>query len=334
LPQGWPLGTPRPPWRSSLASNGVSVRTWAKRFLVQRLEGLYDVPGRGAKGVFSPELAIHVVRLACEPLDTLGRRLSQWDCQELARHLVAEGLVDDIAAATVRRMLASPTRKPWCQRRWRHPKPPRDAAFSATVSELIDRYTRPLGEDERVLSVDEQTAQQPRPRPFPTLSARSQTLPHRHEHASKRAGARTLFAAFDTRSGKVYGPWYDRQRQPAFIAFLEPVDREIDARIRTLHLMCDNVSTHHGQAVRKWLAKHPRFVGHFMPVLCAWMNQVEQWFSIRQRKRLRSVDFESKDHLRATLAPFIREWNQHAHPFNWSIKSGAQVMAVASAMAA
>jgi hypothetical protein len=53
LPQGWPLGTPRPPVRSSLASNGVSVRTWAKRFLVQRLEGLYDVPGRGAKGIFS-----------------------------------------------------------------------------------------------------------------------------------------------------------------------------------------------------------------------------------------------------------------------------------------
>ena len=51
------------------------------------------------------------------------------------------------------------------------------------------------------------------------------------------------------------------------------------------------------------LAKHPRFVFHFTPVHCSWMNQVEQWFSILQRKRFRIVDFESKDHLRAKIGP-------------------------------
>jgi hypothetical protein len=69
-----------------------------------------------------------------------------------------------------------------------------------------------------------------------------------------------------------------------------------------------NVSTHHGQDVRKRLAKHPRF--HCPPVHCSWMNQVEQWFSILQRKRLRIVDFDSKDHLRAKIDQFIVEWNQ------------------------
>jgi transposase len=147
-------------------------------------------------------------------------------------------------------------------------------------------------------------------------------------------GRSNLFAALDTRSGKVYGQCYDRKRQQEFIAFLEQLDWEIDARIRTIHLVCDNVSTHHGQEVRKWLVKHPRFVVHFTPVHCSWMNQVEQWFSILQRKRLRIVDFESKDHLRAKLAQFIQEWNQQAHPFNWSTKSGAKVMAAAPAMAA
>jgi hypothetical protein len=66
-----------------------------------------------------------------------------------------------------------------------------------------------------------------------------------------------------------------------------------------------NVSTHHGQDIRKWLAKHPRF--HFTPVHCSWMNQVEQWFSILQRKLLRIVDFDSKDHLRAKIDQFIVE---------------------------
>ena len=68
--------------------------------------------------------------------------------------------------------------------------------------------------------------------------------------------------------------------------------RRLSEHIRTIHLVCDNVSTHHGKEVRKWLAKHPRFVVHFTPVHCSWMNQVEQWFSILQRKRLRIVDFD------------------------------------------
>ena len=136
---------------------------------------------------------------------------------------------------------------------------------------------------------------------IPTLPAQPQNLPNRCEHEYKRAGALNLFAAFDTRSGKVYGHCYARKRQREFIAFLETLDVEIDEHIRTIHLVCDNVSTHHGKEVRKWLTTHPRFVVHFTPVHCSWMNQVEQWFSILQRKRLRIVDFESKDHLRAKL---------------------------------
>jgi hypothetical protein len=64
------------------------------------------------------------------------------------------------------------------------------------------------------------------------------------------------------------------------------------------------------------------------------MNQVEQWFSILQRQRLRIADFDSKEHLQAKLGQFIREWNQQAHPFNWSTKSVAKVMAEAPALAA
>jgi transposase len=286
------------------------------------------------RAVFPPDVAMHVVRLACERPDTLGRSLSQWDCEELARQLMADGLVEDISAATVRRILAAHQLKPWRQHVWLYPKQPRDAAFYATVSELIDLYTRPLRPDELVLSVDEKTSLQPRPRHSPTRPAQPQNLPNRHEHEYKRAGALNLLAAFDTRSGQVYGQCYERKRQQEFIAFLEHLDQAITAAIKTIHLVCDNVSTHHGKKVRKWLVNHSRFVVHFTPVHCSWMNQVEQWFSILQRKRLRIVDFESKDHLRQKLEQFIREWNVYAHPFNWSTKSVAKVMAAAPAMAA
>jgi transposase len=234
----------------------------------------------------------------------------------------------------VRRILAAHQLKPWRQHIWLYPKQPRDAAFYATVSELIALYTRPLRPDELVLSVDEKTSLQPRPRHCPTLPAQPQNLPNRVEHEYKRAGALNLFAAFDTRSGQVYGHCYERKRQREFIAFLEALDAEIDEHIHTIHLVCDNVSTHHGKEVRTWLANHPRFVMHFTPVHCSWMNQVEQWFSILQRKRLRIVDFKSKDQLHAKIEQFIQAWNQHAHPFNWSTKSVAKVMAKAPALAA
>jgi transposase len=286
------------------------------------------------RAFFPPEVAIHVVRLACERPDMLGRSLSQWDCHELARQLIAEGIVADISASTVRRILAAHQLKPWRHHLWLHPKQPRDATFYATIMELIDLYTRPLRDDERVLSVDEKTSLQPRPRLAPTLPAQPQNIPNRHEHEYKRAGALNLFAAFDTRSGQVYGHGYARKRQQECSAFLEALDQEIAAPIRTIHLVCDNVSTHHGKEVTRWFAKHPRFVVHFTPVHCSWMNQVEQWFSILQRKRLRIADFTSKDHLRAKLDQFICEWNQQAHPFNWSTKSVAKVMAEAPALAA
>jgi transposase len=286
------------------------------------------------RAVFPPEVAIHVVRLACERPDRLDRSLSQWDCAELARQLVADGLVAEISAATIRRILAAHQLKPWRHHLWLYPKHPRDAGFYATVSALIELYTRPLRADEMVLSLDEKTSLQPRPRLAPTRPAQPQNRPNQYEHEYKRAGALNLFAAFDTRSGRVYGQCYERKRQQECIAFLEHLDQEIAERIRTIHLVCDNVSTHHGKEVTRWFAKHPRFVVHFTPVHCSWMNQVEQWFSILQRKRLRIVDFISKAHLRVKLEQFIREWNQQAHPFNWSTKSVTKVMAQASAMAA
>jgi transposase len=327
-------GTRTPAWPKLLASNVPSYVNGPDGFWPSGWMAWLTLLAAVPRAVFPPAVAIHVVRLACERPDLLGRSLSQWDCAELARQLIADGLVADISTATIRRILAAHQLKPWRHHLWLYPKHPRDAAFYATVSAVIDLYMRPLCDDEIVLSLDEKTSLQPRPRLAPTRPAQLQNLPNRYEHEYKRAGALNLFAAFDTRSGQVYGQCYERKRQQECIAFLEHLDREIAEHIRTIHLVCDNVSTHHGKEVTRWFAKHPRFVVHFTPVHCSWMNQVEQWFSILQRKRLRIADFPSKDHLRAKLEQFIWEWNQQAHPFNWSTKSVAKVMAEAPALAA
>jgi transposase len=271
-------------------------------------------------------VALYVVKIACERPDELSRSLSQWDCTEIARQLVRDGVVERISAETVRRILLSHRLKPWRQKMWLSPKVPRDAAFAAQVREICDLYTRPLGPDEVVLCADEMTSLQPRPRKSKTLPT-AKGRPTRVEHEYSRCGALNLFAAFDTRTGKVYGLTAPRKRQAEFIAFLEQLDGEIPASVTTIHVVLDNLVMHKGKQVQAWLAKHPRFVFHHPPVHCSWMNQVEQWLSILRRKRLRIADFASKEALAERLMAFIREWNEIAHPFNWTSKSVAKVMA-------
>ena len=264
--------------------------------------------------------------MACERPDKLGCSLSQWDCVELARKLVDDGVVTSISPQTVQRILVHHRLKPWRHHLWLSPKVPRDAEFAARVTEVVDLYTRELMPWEAVLCADEKTSIQPRTRLSPTLPAQP-GLPVRVEHEYQRKGALNLFAAFDTRSGHVYARTALRKRQVEFIAFLEQLDSEIPETITAIHVVLDNLRMHKGKQVLAWLAQHPRFVFHFPPVHCSWMNQVEQWFSILQRKRLRIADFADLAALEERLMAFVAQWNHHAHPFNWSTKSVAKVMA-------
>jgi transposase len=269
---------------------------------------------------------MHAVKIACERPDLRGRSLSTWDCTEIARELICSGVVETISPQTVQRILEHHKLKPWRTHLWLSPKAPRNAAFIEQVRGICDLYTRELAPDEVVLSVDEKTSIQPRPRLAPTIAAKPKQ-PVRVEHEYKRAGAVNLLAAFDTRTGQVIGRCDDRKRQVEFIDFLEELERQIPATIRTIHVVLDNVRVHKGKQVQAWLAHHPRFVFHFTPVHCSWMNQVEQWFSILQRKRLRLADFADKVDLVAKILTFIDQHNEHAHPFNWTTKSAAKVMA-------
>ncbi|MHC5824960.1 MAG: IS630 family transposase, partial [Nostoc sp.] len=258
--------------------------------------------------------------------EMMERSLSQWDCTELAHQIIAAKITGSISASTVRRILNSHKLKPWRHHLWLSPKAPRDEAFVKSIKEISSLYTRPLNPDEMVLCVDEKTNLQPRPRKSKTLPAKPE-LPVRVEHEYERKGALNLFAAFDTRTGRVWGQTYQRKRQEEFIAFLEYLDKEIPSYITIIHVVLDNLSVHKGKKVQAWLTKHQRFIFHHPPVHCSWMNQVEQWFSILQRKRLKISDFTDKKVLSERLQAFISEWNTKAHPFGWNEKSTLKVIA-------
>lgn len=271
-------------------------------------------------------MALHTVKIACERPDTCGRSLSLWDCGEIARHLVRERLVPKISAETVRRILDSPRLAPWRKRMWLSPKTPRDANFAARTRRIANLYTRPLRPYERVICADEHTSIQPRPRLSATRPCLPE-LPTKVEHEYQRCGALNLLAGLDTRSGKTWGEIAPRKRQVEFIALLQQIDTDLPESVTCIYLIVDNVRMHTGKQVIAWLEAHPRFVLVHPPVHCSWMNQIEQWFSILVRKRLRIADFADKEQLAERLRAFIREWNERAHGFAWSAKSFEKILA-------
>ncbi len=271
-------------------------------------------------------MALHAVKIACERPDTCGRSLCLWDCQEIARQLIREAITPAISAESVRRLLSSHRLKPWRKRMWLSPKVARDAAFAACVRRLADLYTRPLLPSERVICADEHTSIQPRPRTAPTRACRPEQ-PTQVEHAYQRCGALNLLAAIDTRTGQVWGQIAERKRQIEFLALLEQIEADLPESVTRVYLVVDNVRMHTGKQVLAWLEQHPRFELVHPPVHCSWMNQIEQWFSILVRKRLRIADFANKAHLKERLEAFIREWNERAHPFRWTAKSFDKTLA-------
>ncbi len=160
--------------------------SWARRFLEQGIVGLYEKPRSGRPPLFPPEVALSVVKLACERPDAVGRSLSQWNCPDLAHQLEASGIVQSISAETIRTILQSHKLKPWRHHLWLSAKVPRDKQFAEQVQRVVDLYSRTLADWEMVLCLDEKTNLQPRPRLAPTLPTRPGS-PTRLEHEYKRA---------------------------------------------------------------------------------------------------------------------------------------------------
>jgi transposase len=281
----------------------------------------------GVPRFFPSAVIAHLVKLACDLPDDQQRSLSLWTCAELARTLERDKIAS-ISAQSVQRILASYRLKPWRVHYWLNAKGPRDEEFRRRTKEICELYTRELEPHERVLCVDEKTSLQPRTRKFATRAARPD-IPVRVEHEYRRSGALQLFAAFDTRSGEVLGVCRPRKRQEDFIELLAEIERQTPPSITLIRIVCDNLPMHSGKKVLAWLESHPRFRFHFTPVHCSWMNQIEQWFSILQRKRLSAPNFQNLKDLESKLRSFIAEWNEHAHPFRWSKASFTKVLAAA-----
>jgi transposase len=142
-------------------------------------------------------------------------------------------------------------------------------------------------------------------------------IPMRREFAYRRHGTAALFAALNVHDGTVAGWVTDSTRAENFVAFLTDLVAQTPAGMQ-LHCIVDNLSAHGTPAVEAFLDDHPYVFLHRTPTHASWLNQVELWFSIMERRLIRNGEFDSVDHLADRILEFIKAYNRRATPFRWN----------------
>ncbi|MFT9474774.1 IS630 family transposase [Streptomyces sp. 11-1-2] len=246
--------------------------------------------------------------------------MARWSAPELAREVVARHIAPTISASTVRRWLKQDAVKPWQQQSWIFIT---DPAFRPKAERVLDLYARtwgglPLGVDEYVISADEKTSVQARCRCHPTL-APGQARAMRVNHTYGRGGALAYLAAYDVHRAKVFGRCEPTTGIDPFMKLVAQVmSQEPYTSARRVFWVVDNGSSHRGKkATDRLTAAHPNAVLVHTPVHAFWLNQVEIFFSVVQRKVVTPNDFTDLQQVGDRLRAFEDRHNATAQPFQW-----------------
>ena len=263
---------------------------------------------------------MQVKALAGELPATLGLPLSRLSIADVAQQVRQAGWVASISDSTVWRWLNADAIRPWQHRCWIFP---RDPQFAVKAGRILDLYQRrwqgqPLADDEFVLSTDEKTSIQARARIHPTLPTQPGS-PMRVEHEYRRCGAWAYLAALDVHRAKVFGRCEHTTGIAPFERLVKQVMRQPPYnKARRVFWIMDNGSSHRGaRCVARLKKKFPRLVAVHGPVHASWLNQIEIYFSIVQRKVLTPNDFPSLAAVKQRWLAFQTHYEAIAKPFEW-----------------
>ena len=313
-------GTPNQQIARLLGVHVDTVRKWRSRFAERGLDGLADLPRSGRPRVFEPAAVAEVKALACQLPAETGAPLSRWSHADLAAEAAARGIVEAVSASTVRRWLDADAIKPWQHRSWIFP---RDPDFAIKASRVLDLYNRAwdgelLGEDEYVISADEKSQLQALRRRHPGLPP-APGRPRRVEFEYRRGGTLAYLAAYDVHHARVIGRCAATTGIVPFSELVAQVmTQEPYASARRVFWVVDNGSSHAGAAsVQRMNDAYSNATLVHLPVHASWLNQVEIYFSIVQRKIVKPQDFANLDVLEHRLLAFQDRYNATAIPFDW-----------------
>jgi transposase len=245
---------------------------WRRRVREHGIGCVWEIAGgRGRKACYDAE---RVAAMVAAMLQTKPAGSTHWSTRTMAE---AQG----VSKNTIQRIWQDHQRKPHLTKSF---KLSRDPKFLEKLTDVVGVYLTPP-QNAVVLCVDEKSQIQALDRTQPGLPlkpGRCGTFTHDYE----RHGTTTLFAALQVLEGRVIGQCYPRHRHQEFLKFLRHLDETFPGKV-ALHLILDNYGTHGHERVRRWLAKHPRFVLHFIPTSSSWLNLVERWFAELSQKAVR-----------------------------------------------
>jgi len=275
----------------------------------------------GARPAFPPGLVVQVKALAGELPHRLGLPLSRFSVEDIRQEVLAQGLVAQISGTTIRRWLSRDALCPWRHRTWIFPRDPRFAQKAGPILDLYQGFWegQPLRPDDFVLSADEKTSIQVRRRIHASLPP-APGRPRLVEHEYERRGAWAYLAAWDVHGAKIFGRCEASTGIVPFDRLVEDVMGQKPYRsARRVFWIFENGSSHRGQkAAQRLQSRWPSIIPVHTPVHASWLNQVEIYFSIVQRKVLTPTDFACLADLEAALLAFQYRYEKSAAPFRWT----------------
>jgi transposase len=287
------------------------VGEWRRRFLADRLDGLGDQPRSGRPRRLGHDQRLEMAAVATSERDPADP-VATWSYFEVAQELVRRGV--EVSVSQVWRILRAMDIDLSKVRGWLNRRD--DPGFWDRVRDICGLYLAPP-ERALVLSVDEKTSIQAKQRKHPDHAPRAGKW-RRREFEYVRHGTASLHAALDVHTGQVLAaPIPGRNDSTNFCAFLDDIERAVDPALR-IHAILDNGSSHVSRQTKAWFAAHPRWVVHYTPPHASWVNQVELFFSILQRKVIANGNFSSRRDLIDKLLAFITDYDQTARPFKWT----------------
>jgi DDE superfamily endonuclease len=235
--------------------------------------------------------------------------------------VIKQEIVEHISIGKLWTILDEDALRPWYHRSWLFP---RDPQFLEKAGPILDLYqgtfeNRALRAREYVLSFDQKTRIQARARKHPTVPPGCEH-PQLVEHAYARQGALNLLACLDVQSGQVWSRCYPRKRRAEVEAFVNELCAcPPYASAKQIHFVLDNGSSQHPNTFPAWVKQHhPKVTLHYLPTHASWLNQIELYFSIVQRKVLTPNDFRDLEYLDQRLMEFQAFYNRTAQPFHWN----------------
>jgi transposase len=286
----------------------ATVWRWQERFVAEGVDGLLRDKSRPPGK--TPLAKAMVDRVVERTLGEPPGEATHWTGRAMAKAV-------GISLRSVQRIWAAHGLQPHRIKRFKLSK---DPEFATKLRDIVGLYVDPPAHS-LVLSVDEKSQIQALDRTQPGLpmkpgKAGTMTFDY------KRHGTTTLFAAFDVLEGTVIGRCMQRHRHQEFIRFLNAIERAVPAG-KLIHVILDTYATHKHPKVLRWLSRHPRWVFHFTPTSCSWLNAVETFFSRLTRRRLKRGVFHSIVDLQAAINRFVEVHNAEPKPFVWTADPNA-----------